>query len=112
MFTFLKVNRFHTFSKSADCLHSKSQLITKTYLNREEIDLFAKILVLVKNLGKGRRRRKKFQSLEVREASSLHLIMGNFLLLDFLFAFGILICLNFQMRLLVLHHSGSVAAIF
>ena len=40
----------------------------------EGIDLFVKILVFVKILGKGRRR-KKFQSLEVQEASSSHLKM-------------------------------------
>ena len=41
----------------------------------EGIDLFVKNLVFVKILGKGRR--KKFQSLEVREASSSHLKMEN-----------------------------------
>ena len=45
-------------------------------MNIEGIDLFVNILVFVKILGKGRRR-KKFQSLEVREASSSHLKMEN-----------------------------------
>ena len=53
---------------SADCLHSKSQLITKGYLSMEGIDLFVKIL------SQGRRKEgQEFRSLEVREASSLHL---------------------------------------
>ena len=41
--TFLKVN-FQSQLISADFLHSKSQLITKRYLNMKEIDLFVKIL--------------------------------------------------------------------
>ena len=36
--------------KSADFLHSKSQLITKSYFNMEGIDLFVKFLVFVKFL--------------------------------------------------------------
>jgi hypothetical protein len=40
-----------TLLKSADFLHSKSQLITKSNLNMEGIDLFVKILVFVKILG-------------------------------------------------------------
>ena len=61
-FTFLNVNWFLTFSNSADCLnfqsqliiyfvkfiwfflYSKSQLITKSYLNMEGIRLFIKVL--------------------------------------------------------------------
>ena len=42
--------------KSADFLHSKNQLITKSYLNVEVIDLFVKILVFVKILGQSRRK--------------------------------------------------------
>jgi hypothetical protein len=37
------------------------------------VDLFVKILVIVKILGKSRRREEEIQSLEVREASSSHL---------------------------------------
>ena len=65
LFTFLNVNWFLTFSKSADCLHS--------YLNTEGINFFFKILVFVKILSNGEEEtRKKFRSLEVREASSSH----------------------------------------
>jgi hypothetical protein len=55
--------KFLTFSdsggKSADILNSKSQLIRKSYLNMEGIDLFVKILVFVKSLylRKGRKRK-------------------------------------------------------
>ena len=46
-----------------------------TLLNMEGINLFAKNLVFVKIClkAKGRRKDKKFRSLEVREASLLHL---------------------------------------
>ena len=52
--------------ESADFLHSKSQLITKSYMNMEGIDLFVKIF------SQGAMTRN-FRSLEVGEASSLHL---------------------------------------
>ena len=45
-----KVRWLFTLLKSADILHSKSQLILKSYLNMEGIDLFVKILVFVKIL--------------------------------------------------------------
>ena len=60
-----------TLLKSADFLHSESQLITKSYLNIEGIVLFVKILFFCQN--QGGRKDKKFRSLEVQEASSLHL---------------------------------------
>jgi hypothetical protein len=46
------------FGKSADCLHSESQMITKSYLNMEGIDLFVKILVFVEILSQLRRRKE------------------------------------------------------
>ena len=68
---------WNSLLKSADYLHSKSQLITKNYLNMEGIDLFVKVLVFVKILSQARRRKEgqEFRSLEVREASLLHLKM-------------------------------------
>ena len=59
----LKVGRLFTFSKSADFLHFKCQLITKSYLNMEGIDLNVKILAFAKILSQWRRK-KKFQSRE------------------------------------------------
>ena len=50
-FSIFKVSELFTLLKSADILHSKSQLTTKSYLNIEGIDLFVKILVFVKILG-------------------------------------------------------------
>ena len=47
----VKVSWLFTLLKSADILHSKSQLITESYLNMEGIDFLVKILVFVKILG-------------------------------------------------------------
>ena len=82
-FSIFKVSGLFTLLKSADILHSKSQLITKSYLNMEGIvnwfltfsksahclhsksylnmegiDLFVKILVFVKILSQWRRRKE------------------------------------------------------
>ena len=46
----VKVSWLFTLLNSADILHSKSQLITESYLNMEGIDFFVKILVVVKIL--------------------------------------------------------------
>ena len=46
-----KISWLFTLLKSADYLQDKSQLITKSYLNMEGIDLFVKILIFVKILG-------------------------------------------------------------
>ena len=58
-FSIFKVSGLFTLLKSADILHSKSQLITKSYLNMEGIELFVKILGLRKGRKEGRRRRRK-----------------------------------------------------
>ena len=56
----------------ADFLHSKSQLITKSYFDMVGIDLFVKILVSAKILSQGTMTRY-FRLLKVREASSVYL---------------------------------------
>ena len=44
-FSIFKVSELLTLLRSADCLHSKSQLITESYLNMEGMNFFGKILV-------------------------------------------------------------------
>ena len=76
LFTFLKVNWFLKFSKSADCcftllksadfLHSKSQLITKR--------IWKELICLSRFCLNGEGRKdKKFRSLELGEPSLSHL---------------------------------------
>ena len=57
----VKISWSFTFLKSADILHSRSQLITKSYLHMEGIVLFVKIL----GLRKGRQDLKFFMHLVV-----------------------------------------------
>ena len=69
----IRISWFFTLLKSADFLHSKSQLITKIYLNMELTCLSRFCLN-----GEGRKEWREFWSLEVQEASSLHLKIVKF----------------------------------
>ena len=86
LWKFFGRNFFSSLGIFNDCLHfymladfsfSKSQLITRSYLNFQEIYLFIKISIFVKILSQSRKE-DKFRSLEVREARSLHLKIGAF----------------------------------
>ena len=61
----VKISWLFTLLKSADILHSRSQLITKSYLHMEGIVLFVKILGLRKRRRKGRQDLKFFMHLVV-----------------------------------------------